>query len=71
MNTEIRKLEDDIIALLNASDVPIEAKRLILSDVLGIVQKKAQDTIALEIKMKMEAKKDGICKEELAEHAEH
>ena len=34
VNTEIRKLEDDIIALLNASDVPIEAKRLILCDVL-------------------------------------
>jgi hypothetical protein len=40
VNTEIRKLEDDIIALLNASDVPIEVKRLILSDVLGIVQKR-------------------------------
>lgn len=71
MNTEIRKLEDDIIALLNASDVPIETKRLILSDVLGIVTKKAQDTIALEIKMKMEERNDGIRKEELAEHAEH
>jgi hypothetical protein len=35
------------------------------------VQKNAQDTIALEIKMKMEEKKDGIRKEELAEHAEH
>ena len=60
MNTNIRKLEDDIIMLLNASDVPIEAKRLVVSDILNIVTKKANDTIAFEIKTKMEEKKDGI-----------
>lgn len=50
MNTKMRALEDDIISLLNGSDVPIEAKRLILTDILNIVTKKADETISQEIK---------------------
>ena len=49
MNTKIRKLEDEIINVLNKSDVPIEAKRLIISDVLHIVTKESDKTIAMEI----------------------
>ena len=50
MNTKMRALEDDIISLLNGSDVPIEAKRLILTDILNLVTKKADETISQEIK---------------------
>ena len=71
MNYNIRKLEDDIVAILNASDVPIEAKRLILADVSRLVEKKADESISLEIKMKMEEKEHGIREKKLAEHAEH
>ena len=50
MNTKMRALEDDIISLLNGSDVPIEAKRLIVSEVYGLLTKEADKTIAHEIK---------------------
>ena len=56
MNTKIRMLEDQIVAALNGSDVPIEAKRLILSDLLNIVTKKTDEIIAQEIKAEREEK---------------
>lgn len=56
MNTKIRLLEDQIVAALNGSDVPIEAKRLILADLLNIVTKKADEIIAQEIKAEREEK---------------
>ena len=51
MNTKIRLLEDQIVALLNGSDVPIEAKRLILADIQNLVTKKADQVIRQEIKV--------------------
>lgn len=56
MNTKIRLLEDQIVKALNGSDVPIEAKRLILADLLNIVTKKADEIIAQEIKAEREEK---------------
>lgn len=56
MNTKMRALEDDIISLLNGSDVPIEAKRLILTDILNLVTKKADEIISQEIKAQREEK---------------
>lgn len=56
VNTKIRMLEDQIVAALNGSDVPIEAKRLILADLLNIVTKKADEIIAQEIKAEREEK---------------
>ena len=49
MNFNIRKLEDDIISILNGSEVPIEAKRLILAEILDKVNKEAERVISLEI----------------------
>ena len=54
MNTKIRMLEDQIVALLNGSDVPIEAKRLILADIQNLVTKKADQVIKQEIKAQRE-----------------
>jgi len=54
MNTKIRLLEDQIVALLNGSDVPIEAKRLILADIQNLVTKKADQVISHEIKAQRE-----------------
>ena len=62
INTKIRKLEDEIIETLNKSDVPIEAKRLIISDVLHIVTKEADKGITLELS---KGDKDGIHKDNL------
>lgn len=53
-NTNIRQLEDTIIDILNQSNVPIEAKRLVVSDVLHIVTKEADKEILNELKTKGE-----------------
>ena len=72
MNYKIRKLEDDIIATLNSSDAPMEAKRLILENVLNLINKEADSIIKFEIKKQREESKNGsLCKDELAEHAQH
>lgn len=69
MNYKIRKLEDDIVALINASDVPIEAKRLILADIQTMIEKKSTQIIAAEIKMEVE--QNGLCKDNMAELTQH
>ena len=60
MNTKIRLLEDQIVAILNGSDVPIETKRLILSDILNLVTKKADEIVSQEIKEQREEKKNEL-----------
>ena len=70
-NYKIRKLEDDIINLLNSSDVAIDAKRLILTNALNLVTKKSDIIIAREIQIEREEKSNELHKNELAEHAEH
>ena len=68
-NYKIRKLEDDIVALINASDVPIEAKRLILADIQTMIEKKSTQIIAAEIKTEVE--QNGLCKDNMAELTQH
>ena len=59
INRDIRELEDNIIALLNASDVPIEAKRLIVSNIYNLVTKEADKAIIFESTPKKEEDKNG------------
>ena len=49
MNYEIRKLSDDIIAILNASKVPAEAKRMIVVNLASLLEKEADKAILLEM----------------------
>ncbi len=49
MNTEIRKLEDSLIQTLNDSPLAIEIKRLIVRDVLQMVEREANNAITCEI----------------------
>lgn len=49
MNYKMRDLEDRVIGLLNASDIPIEAKRLIIQNVLNLITKQADKVIVEEI----------------------
>lgn len=50
MNKTIRSLEDKLIEDLNAAtDVEIEVKRLILSNILNQVTKQADNAIILEL----------------------
>jgi len=48
MNLKIRQLEDNIVYLLNSSEVDMEVKRLILTDVLSMVEKQANKLILQE-----------------------
>lgn len=52
MNGQIRALEDALLTLINATEIPIEAKRLILENLLIKVTNKANEIIAEEIKAK-------------------
>lgn len=50
MNLQTRKLEDDIISTLNASNLPIEVKRLIIGNIYHLVEKQADKAILEEMK---------------------
>ena len=49
MNTSIRLLEETLLNELNASSLPIEVKRLILSDLLTMTARQADLTIKEEL----------------------
>lgn len=49
MNLKIRRLEEDIVAILNDSDIPIEAKRLVLQNILDVVENNANEIIKQEL----------------------
>lgn len=49
MDIVIRMLEDTLLNELNASSLPIEVKRLILSDLLTMTTRQADITIKEEI----------------------
>lgn len=55
MNRKIRKLEDDIISLLNGSDLPVEVKRIVLANTLSLVEKEADRAILSEIQATIES----------------
>lgn len=52
MDSQIRALQDALVTIINASETPIEAKRLILENLLIKVTQKADTIIAEEIKTK-------------------
>ena len=49
MNLKIRRLEDELVEILNASDVEIEVKRLILTDLLNLVELQSNKVILKEL----------------------
>ena len=48
MNSKIRQLEDDLVSILNASDLPIEVKRLVVESVYRATEKAADNAILRE-----------------------
>lgn len=48
MNSKIRQLEDDLVSILNASDLPIEVKRLVVGNVYHATEKTADNAILKE-----------------------
>jgi len=63
MDIEIRILEETLLNELNASSLPIEAKRLILSDLLTMTTRQAD----LNIKEELAKNAKGTSERELAE----
>lgn len=49
MNRQIRQLEDDLISVLNGSDLPIEVKRIIVGNIYHLIEKQADKAILDEI----------------------
>ena len=49
MNLKIRRLEEELLEILNASDVEIEVKRLILTDLLNLVESQSNKVILKEL----------------------
>lgn len=62
MNCEVRKFEEDIIAVINESPIPMETKKFVLLNVLHDVQRAADAEILKE------AQELSLCKGE--NHAE-
>lgn len=52
MNAQIRALQDALVTLINTSPIPMEAKRLILENLLIKVSQKSDSIIAEELKEK-------------------
>ena len=50
-NLEIRRLEDNLVELLDSSPIEIEVKRLILTDLLQLVEQQANKTIIKELEL--------------------
>lgn len=63
INTQIRQLRDSIIAITNASPLPIEIKRLVFSEIQTQINTEAERMIITE---KQEAEK----RKETEEHKE-
>ena len=55
MLQDIRIFEDTLIDLINATDLNIEIKRLVLTDVLNLVTREADKQIAKEIRANAES----------------
>ena len=54
INTQIRQFRDSIIAITNASPLPIEVKRLVFSEVRNLIEAEADKAIVEESKIKEE-----------------
>lgn len=55
-NLKIREFRNSIINIVNTGDVPVETKRVILSEILLLVEKQADEQVVLEYGMR-EARK--------------
>ena len=55
MLKDIRDFEDAVIAMVNAVNLNLEVKRLVLTDVLNLVTREADKQIAKEIRANAES----------------
>ena len=55
MNTEIISLENQLVNVLNDSNLPIEVKRLVLAEIMGKVTEARAEAIRAEQQLKEQA----------------
>ncbi len=58
MNFKIRLFEDTILNLINETDLPMEIKRLVISDIFNLVVKQADKEVKEELSAQTEEKTD-------------
>lgn len=54
-NLKIRRIRDSIIMLLNGSELPAEAKRLVLIEVLNLATQTADEAVRFELQKEKES----------------
>ena len=58
MNAELRRLQENMVELLNDFNLPTEAKRLVVSDILHKLEVQANKEIMMEIQAQQEETKE-------------
>lgn len=69
-NLEMRRTRDNIIAILNHSGLPAEAKRLIALEVFDLATKTAEEAVKFEFSQEQkesEEQNDGLERSELSD----
>ena len=57
-NLEIRQLNDNIVNVLNQSNLPVEVKRLVVDKVLSVLTEAANEMVKQEIDEMMKSSKE-------------
>ena len=58
MNADLRRLQENMVELLNAFQLPTEAKRLVVCDILHKLEVQANKEIMMEIQAQQEETKE-------------
>ena len=58
MNAELRRLQENIVELINAFNLPTEAKRLVVCEILYKLETQANKEIAYEIQNNQATKEE-------------
>ena len=58
MNAELRRLQENMVELINAFNLPTEAKRLVVIDILHKLEVQANKEIIMEIQAQQEETKE-------------
>ena len=59
MNAELRRLQENMVELINAFNVPTEAKRLVVCDILHKLEVQANKEIMYEIEQSKGEEENG------------
>lgn len=58
MNVEIRRLQENMVNLINSAQLPTEAKRLVVCEVLHKLEVQAEKDIVLELQQTIKEEKE-------------